>query len=309
VSTLSGFVKLFSSSGRDTQGVSVTVFHVDTSTGQLLAQVGSSYVTSASDAGETNTWLEACSTEACVFRHYQITGVPTETPLVIMTSDGTGSGEWADSYDYDLYFADKSTCVPGGGPCVSSQSASGWTTRYDATAVARADIISMAGSAAGNFALDPSAGVLVGEVHDCGDVRVSSANVDTDVVHSGPLVYFAADEANPLPDATRTSTDEGTSSLGRFGALNLATGTPIRVSAIGVYHGQDTLLGTAVVQTYPGPSPPSAFAGGVRISEKISYAALRARRSTLNQTLAASSASPSSPTAPQRRTRPRRAHP
>jgi hypothetical protein len=252
-STLSGFVKIFSS-GSDTQGVTVAVFQVDTSTGQLLDQVGSSYITSASDAFETNDWLQSCSGDDCLFRHYQVTEVPTEKPLVIMTSDATGSGFWADSYDYYVYFSDDSTCAADGGPCVSSRGLSGWTTRYDATAVAMADIVGLAGSTAGNITLDPTEGIIVGEVHDCGDIRISGATVDTGIQHLGPLFYFDGDEANPLPDETRSVDDEGTSALGMFGALDLPAATPIRVSAIGIFEGRDTLLGTAVVQTYAGPS-------------------------------------------------------
>jgi hypothetical protein len=66
------------------------------------------------------------------------------------------------------------------------------------------------------------------------------------------MFYFSDDESDPLPDLERQTSDQGTSTLGLFGALNLATGTPTRVSATGVVNGQLTLLGTYVVQLFPG---------------------------------------------------------
>jgi hypothetical protein len=251
-STLSGFVKIFSSyPAGGTVAVKVEVFKVNTATGALGAQLGT-YTTQASDKTETNSWLNACTSDPCTFYQYKIAGIPTETPLVIKTSDGGGTGLWTALYDYNIYFADDSKCVTGGGPCVQSQSSSGWTTNYDVTA-ATPDDISTAALTVGLTA-SASQGVLAGEVHDCGDIRIAGANVDTDQEHDGSLFYFGPNEAMPLPDETRGSNNEGTSALGLFGALNMAPGVPIRVSAIGIVDGKDTLLGTAVVQVYGGPS-------------------------------------------------------
>jgi hypothetical protein len=251
--TLTGFVKIFSSyPSSGTVGVTVTAYTVDTATGVLGSSLGS-YTTKSGGKTETNNWLDNCTGSPCVFQQYTIADVPTETPLVIKTSDGTGTGTWADLYDYDLYFANTDSCssAPTGAPCVSSTST--WATSYDVTAVVPDDI-STAANVAGGLTADPSQGVIAGEVHDCGDIRISGANVDTDQSHDGPVFYFGANETNPLPDQTRSEGNEGTSVLGLFGAINFAVGTPIRLSAIGVLNGKDTLLGTAVVQTYAGPS-------------------------------------------------------
>lgn len=250
--TLSGYVKIFSSQ-TDTQGVKVEVFNVDTKTGALGAQVGASYTTTATDASETNTWLNACTSTPCTFRKYTISGVPTETPLVIKTSDA-GMGLWSTLYDYNIYFSDAFVCgsksVPTGAPCVDS---TGTQTSYDATAVDPSDLTTAA-SVAGGYILNPSKGELAGEVHDCGDVRISGANVDTDQAHDGPMFYFGDNESDPTPDASRATSDEGTSVLGLFAALNIGAGVPMRVSAIGNVGGMDTLLGTTVVQVFAGPS-------------------------------------------------------
>jgi hypothetical protein len=159
--------------------------------------------------------------------------VPTETPLLIVTKDA-GGAKWSELVDYNIYFFNSS---------VDSM----MQVHYDASAVATTDINTVA-TAAGGFTIKPQDGVIAGEVHDCGDIRIEGATVDTDTAHEGQMFYFSNDEGDPLPDASRLAT----SNLGLFGALNFASGTPIRISATGRIGGQDVLLGTHVVQTFPG---------------------------------------------------------
>src|SRR5206468_2523742 len=101
-------------------------------------------------------------------------------------------------------------------------------------------------------------GLIAGEVHDCGDVRLSGAMVDSDQPHDSQMFYFTDNESDPLPDLNNKN---GTSRLGLFGAINFPTGTPIRLSAIGKYNGKDVLLGTYVVQTYAGAVTAMSFRG------------------------------------------------
>ena len=64
------------------------------------------------------------------------------------------------------------------------------------------------------------------------------------------MIYFSEDESGPLPSA---STE--TSHLGLFGAIDMQPGTPIRLSAVGedpASPGQFLMLGTYVIQAYPG---------------------------------------------------------
>ena len=251
--TLSGYVKLFAN-GDDSQGVKVEIFKADPTTGALGASMGT-YTTSAAldPTPVVETWSSKCPSDGCKLRHFQIKNVPTETPLVIKTSDAAGSGLWADLYDYNIYLTDSP--VPGAGdpncttpPC------------YNPSAVAATDINTVAASA-GGFTIKPDKGVMAGEVHDCGDVRIEGATVDTDQAHEGPIFYFNQDEANPVPDNSRAQGGLGTSTLSLFGALNIATGVPIRVSATGIYQGKLTLLGTYVVQTFPGAVTALSFRG------------------------------------------------
>ena len=62
-----------------------------------------------------------------------------------------------------------------------------------------------------------------------------------------------------VPDKSRGAL--GTSKLGLFGTLNLPTGQPIRISAVGKSSGQTVLLGTYTVQTFPGAVTALSFRG------------------------------------------------
>jgi hypothetical protein len=182
------------------------------------------------------TWLKKCPDGGCTFRGFEYAGIPTETPLIIKTYDAAGTGQWADLYDYNIFFA-------------NSAVQAGDVVNYDPAAVAATDINTVA-SAAGGFTVKADKGLLAGEVHDCGDVRLSGATVDTDAAHESDMFYFGENESDPLPDKSRGAL--GTSKLGLFGTLNLPTGVPIHISAIGKSGGQTILLGTYTVQTFPG---------------------------------------------------------
>jgi hypothetical protein len=239
--TLTGFVKLFSS-GDDSAGVKVEVYNEGTD-GALGTLIGS-YTTVADDQIDPPqmplpTWSSKCPTQGCTLRSYSIPNVPTETALIIKTSDATGAQKWADLYDYNIYFANAALTQGDGG--VS-------TVSYDASTVAATDVNTVA-SAAGGFTIKPDKGLLAGEVHDCGDVRLTNATVNTDYRPEGDMFYFNADETNPLPDKQQT---DGTSKLGLFGALNYPTGVPIHISAVGILNGQRTLIGAYTVQVYAG---------------------------------------------------------
>jgi hypothetical protein len=254
--TLTGYVWLFSS-GQDSQGVKVEVFtenHPTTPDGTISASAVGSYTTSGSDPTDPTdtTWNSKCP-GGCSYRQYTIQNVPTETPLVIKTSDA-GGGQWATLYDYNVYF--KSSDVQNG------------TVTYDATAVAGPDLTTVAGTV--GETIKNGQGLLAGEVHDCSDVRVFGATVETDQPHQGPMFYFTEDEASPLPSLQAGDT----SHLGLFGALNMQPGTPIRVTALGqcppppanvdpsvCSPGSIVMLGTYVIQVYPGAVTALALRG------------------------------------------------
>jgi hypothetical protein len=249
--TIKGYVKLFSS-GNDSAGVKIEIFK-EGANGALGDPVGQAFVTQANDAADPPlmpkpTWLDKCpQPDGCSFRSFTYPNVPTETPLIIKTSDASGGTTWADLYDYDIYFANGQLDANGG------------VSDYYVNAVAATDIRTVA--AAVGLNVKPGMGLIAGEVHDCGDVRLSGAQVDTDMPHDGPIFYFSDQESNPLPDQTRNSRGLGTSTLGLFGALNVPTGTPIHVSAVGKVQGQDVLLGQYTIQTFPNAVTALSFRG------------------------------------------------
>jgi hypothetical protein len=252
--TLTGFVKLFSSGG-DSAGVKIEIFK-EGANGAVGALVGTAVTTTADDVadppykdmtGMLPTWLSKCPSDGCKFRSFTYVGVPTETPLIIKTSDALAAGTWADLYDYNIYFSNGAVQAVDGG-------AMGVT--YDPSALAATDIGVVAATVGATIKADK--GLIAGEVHDCGDVRLSGATVDSDQPHDGQMFYFTSDETNPLPDLTNKS---GTSRLGLFGSINFPTGTPIRLSAVGKYMGGDVLLGTYVVQTFPNAVTALSFRG------------------------------------------------
>jgi hypothetical protein len=246
--TLKGYVRLFSS-GDDSAGVKIEIFK-EGAQGALGALVGAPTETTNDDALSPPKlpkpdWLKKCPEGGCTFRSYTYAGVPTETPLIIKTSDAKGGQTWASLYDYNIFFSN--TSVPAEN-----------VVEYEPAAVAATDISTVA-SAAGGFTPLPDKGLLAGEVHDCGDVRVSGATVDTDVKHQSDIFYFGENESDPLPDKQRSSL--GTSKLGLWGTLNVATGVPITISAIGKYQGETVLLGTYTVQAFPGAITALSFRG------------------------------------------------
>lgn len=263
--TLTGYVWVFSNgvtlpgeSLPGSSGVKVEVFSENYMAGDGSisgSPIAMAYTTSSTDKADPvdTTWLKNCP-QGCNLRQYTIPNVPTETPLVIKTSDASGSGNWATVYDYNIYFSNAQ--VAAGFPGVSSCPAG--DACYDATAAASSDLGTVANTL--GVSIDGSEGLLAGEVHDCGDVRLYGATVNTDTRAETQVTYFTEDEGNPLPDTTATVT----SHLGLFGAINYPTGKPIRVTATAqdpANPGKFLMLGTYVVQMYPGAVTALSFRG------------------------------------------------
>lgn len=242
--TLTGYLKVFVGADVDSAGVKVEVYQEDLSGGQvgkLGALVGTAVTTDTNSPSRVNTWLSGCPTDGCIERQFTYPNVPTETPLIIHTSDANNAGKWYDFYDYNVYVSNAS---------LQSGDAGAQTASYDTTAVGTTDpgtVTSVIGTS-----VSSAKGLLAGEVHDCGDVRLSGATVNTDVKGETDMFYFGDDETNPLPDLQRVPEGYGTSQLGLFGALNFSPGTPIHISAVGLQNGQRKLVGEYTVQVYAG---------------------------------------------------------
>jgi hypothetical protein len=237
--TLTGYVWLFSS-GQDSAGVQIDLYKENSpnSDGSFdtTSEVGSApYTTSTMDPIDpTDTsWNTECS-NGCSYRQYTIKNVPTETPLVMKTSDA-GSMQWATLYQYNLYF--------------SNSSVSGGMVSFDAEAVAGPDLTTVAQTV--GQTIQPGMGLLAGEVHDCNNIRVGGATVASNASNNPQVYYFTSDESNPLPSLSQTYT----SVLGLYGFINVPTGSPVRVSAVAedpMNAGQYLMVGTYNVQVFDG---------------------------------------------------------
>jgi hypothetical protein len=93
----------------------------------------------------------------------------------------------------------------------------------------------------------PEAGesAIAGEVHDCGDVRVSNATVQTQPKSRLGLVYLSEVEDDPLPDTSR----RGTGKLGLYATGGLSPGVHT-VSAAGTIGADIVALGSYKISTF-----------------------------------------------------------
>jgi hypothetical protein len=149
---------------------------------------------------------------------YTLENMPTETELMIVTS-GTG---WATLYEYNVY--------------ASNGEAQDGMFEKDIRAIVTDDYNVIPQTAIGK-SIENGNGAVGGEVHDCGDVRLTNAIVDVDIDRE--LTYFTDNELTPLPDAGA----KATSTLGLYAALDVREG-PITVAAGGVVDG--ALVGTGI---------------------------------------------------------------
>ena len=246
--TLTGYVWLFDT-GTDSAGVQVQVFaenHPETPDGTFSSTALGTYTTKSTDAADPvpTSWNSNCPS-GCSYRQYTIPNIPTETPLVIETSDATGGATWATLYDYNIYFPNAAVENEGGAP----------TVHYDATAASSGDPNTVAGS----LGYTVTSGVIAGEVHDCwtdpdgyvAGIRMGGATVGSSVLPEGNQIFYSnSSESSPLLVQSATYT----SPLGLYGGVNYPTGVPIRITAVGedpANPGKFLMLGTYVVQTFP----------------------------------------------------------
>ncbi len=221
--TFEGIVKIFAN-GCETSNVSVEVFTVlrdgsanDGMPDKSLASTMTVDDCTAAGAEEEN---EDC-TEFDGVRwecRYTLENVPTETELMIVTS-GTG---WATLYEYNVY-ANNAEVVGG-------------MFTKDVRGIVSDDYNVIPQTAIGK-SIENGNGALGGEVHDCGDVRLTNAIVDVNIDRE--LSYFTDNELTPLPDAGA----KATSTLGLYVALDVREG-PVTVAAGGVVDG--ALVGAGI---------------------------------------------------------------
>lgn len=221
--TFSGIVKIFSH-GCNTRNVNIeakTVIRDGSANDGMPDQTVATFVT---DADCTVAGVPE-ENEDCVEHdgqrwecRYTLDNVPTETELVVITS----GDEWATLYEYNVY-ASNAEVVDG-------------VFEKDLRSIVTDDYQVIPQTALGKT-IESGNGAIGGEVHDCGDVRLTNAIVDVDIPRD--LTYFTDNELTPLPDAAAKQT----STLGLYAALDVPEG-PVTVAAAGVMDG--TLVGAGI---------------------------------------------------------------
>jgi hypothetical protein len=141
---------------------------------------------------------------------YEVTGIPTSTPLILRTS-GTADF-WKDLYYSNVFFFSE------------DQEPEGYVFY-------RAKILSLDDwrgipMAAGVW-ISPGMGAVAGEIHDCDNVKLWGARAGVTPAPATDIIYFNGVEKKPYPDRTRLSTN--TDAL--YAALEVPAG-PVRVSAL-----------------------------------------------------------------------------
>ncbi len=235
--TVEGFARIFSS-GCDSHNLKITFYKVQAD-GQLGDPVGEGVVTptTCENVGESSEVDDCDMRWEC---SYSYPNVPSETELAVKTENADGAGLWAPLIQYNVYIP-TSEIVDGK-----------W--QHDARALAEPDYGVIPMTAIGS-PITPGHGAVAGEVHDCGDVRLTNAVADIDQSRV-ITTYFSSNEDNPLPDQAA----DGTSVLGLYAALDVPEG-PVWVAAGGLLDGKFVSLGRHRVWVYPDTVTTVTFKG------------------------------------------------
>lgn len=234
--TLYGVVDVFGN-GPDADAITVEVYR-EGADAQLGELVGTATASTASPCHETEIEIEndEPTGKERQLGFYAIPGVPTETPLIVVTRGDPGL--WKPLYTYNIVILDEEVenAAAPGGACADLPG--GDRHRYRARIVSVVDYraIPRASGLAGGIA--SGHGAIAGEIHDCGNVRLSFAQVALSAPAEA-FTYFSDDADNPLPNLSRI---EGTSLLGLWAGLGVEPG-PVTVSAVGLVDGQVVSLG------------------------------------------------------------------
>ena len=243
---VAGLAKIFSH-GCNSHDVQIQIYKVQrsggSSDGDLGDLVGTAVVTGSETFCMTSGTAVSLSNGDCSTRYecpFEYDGVPTDTELVIKTSSPSGHQDWAPLYEYNDY--------------IGTNDLSNGVWKHDVRALA-ADDYSVIPKAALGQPITPGNGAIAGEVHDCGDVRLSGALGAIDQSSAG-FFYFNSDESAPLPDLEATST----SILGLYAGLDIKPG-PIVVAAMGLVDNKPVTLGYFRARIFPDAVTAVTFKG------------------------------------------------
>lgn len=234
--TLHGVVDVFGN-GPDADRIVVEVYREGTD-GMLGEMIGTATASITSPCAETEIEIENMmpTGDTRQLGFYAIENVPTETPLIVVTRPSPGDeGLWKDLYTYNIVLLDDEVVSDA---LACDGGVFGDRVEYRARVLSVSDYRTIPRTAALSAGIPSGHGAIAGEIHDCGDVRLSFAQVGLQPAPEA-FTYFTDDADNPLPDVNRI---QGTSRLGLYAGLDLPPG-PVDVSALGYVDGQVVSLG------------------------------------------------------------------
>jgi hypothetical protein len=239
--TVEGFARIFSN-GFNSNQLKITFYTVKRTggedDGQLGDVVGESVVTAddCTSIGEESE-VDGQPRWECP---YSYPNVPSEVELAIKTESSSATNKWSTLVQYNIY--------------IPNSEVAGGTWSHDVRALDATDYSAIPQVAIGG-PITAGNGVVAGEVHDCGDVRLENAVADIDKFKY-TLSYYTSNEDSPLPDIQA----KGTSILSLYSAFDVASG-PVTVAAGGLVGGEFVALGQHRVWVYPDTVTSVSFKG------------------------------------------------
>jgi hypothetical protein len=245
---MKGWVKIFAN-GPDSKNVKVEIYEEEVdSAGMPTGKLGKLVGTATSNASvaacpepydptkfpcsKTEKKMKSGVESTRVLYPYELdVPVPTEKPLVAKTSESITDGGWFPLYDWNVAARNDKLTAAG-------------EFEFDVRALGNDDYASILKAA---YSRPPQGGesAIAGEVHDCGDVRVSNATVQVNPKSRLLMFYLSEVEDDPLPDSSRTATGK----LGLYAVGGLKPGVS-QVSAAGLLGGQVVTLGSYKISTF-----------------------------------------------------------
>lgn len=260
--TMWGYVKVFGNGG-NSQHIKISVHRVneDGTPGMLLGSAVSDVTHPAAGTEE----VYSPSRDRVLFTRqtggYAIPNIPTETELLVITegdpADSDAAGLWSHRiYDYNFVMLNSEVnTMP------APTGVTGPSVRFLARVISNSDWTAIPATSTLTSGIPVGHGALAGEVHDCDDVRLTNATVESSPTRAwdGPVVYFSENDTNPLPDLSRA--ERGTSLLGTYALLDMVPG-PVRVSAVGYASASQVVhLGSYRARVYPDSVTTVTFRG------------------------------------------------
>jgi hypothetical protein len=258
--TLHGPVDVYATGG-NSDGVLVQVYNVDAegNIGTLVGEYESTADCADHEADfpthvETEDEAADCpgpcqekispeNTDCRTLGYYVIDPVPTNTPLVIKTSQAGGGSLWKDMVSFNIWFFDDEIGADGG---IAGH------VYYKARVLSVDDWRNIPVAAGDTSGIASGYAAVAGEVHDCSDVRMSFATAGT-FPEANTLTYFNGVEEHLYPDLMRSN--HGTNIDGLYAAIEMeadAAGSPVYVSALAQVAGVGVVsLGWQKAFVYP----------------------------------------------------------